>query len=190
MGYALAEALVEAGAAVTLVSGPVHLTSSALLAKSVKLMKVITAQAMYETVMREVKDCDIFLAVAAVADYRCKHPARQKMHKAAATLNLELERTPDLVAEVAKLKKKPFIVGFAAETENILTSAKEKRLRKGMDVIMANQVGPERGFNRDENAVTLLWQNQSKHFPLTSKQKLARQLIAEIGKIYRGNKHE
>jgi phosphopantothenoylcysteine decarboxylase/phosphopantothenate--cysteine ligase len=162
--------------------------SSPLLAKAeqIKLIKVVTAQDMYEAVLRQVKDCDLFLAVAAVADYRCKTVASQKLHKESATLSLELERTPDVVAEVAKLKNKPFIVGFAAETEDLLARAKEKRVRKGMDVIVANRVGQGLGFDSDENAVTVLWRDQSKNFPRTTKQKLARQLSALIGKIYKG----
>ncbi len=184
MGYALAEAALLAGAAVTLVSGPVHLTAS----EQIKRIPVVTAEEMYQAVLREVKSCDLFLSVAAVADYRCKKIAAQKIHKAAATLSLELERTADVVAEVAKLKKRPFIVGFAAETENLLARAKEKRKRKGMDVIIANRVGAGEGFESDENAVTVLWGEQAKNFPRASKQKLARQLIACLGKIYRGEK--
>jgi phosphopantothenoylcysteine decarboxylase/phosphopantothenate--cysteine ligase len=187
MGYALAEAALEAGATTTLISGPVNLASTIMAQKEqAKLIKVVTAQEMYEAVLQQIKECDLFIAVAAVADYRCKQVAKQKIHKDAATLRLELERTPDIVAEVAKLKKKPFIVGFAAETEKLVAKAKEKRMRKGMDVIIANRVGEGLGFDSDENAVTVLWQDKAKVFPRTSKQKLARQLVAWIGKIYRG----
>lgn len=187
MGYALAEAAFEAGAEVILVSGPVHLTSTVFAqTDQVKLIPVVTAQEMYEAVLRQVKHCDIFLSVAAVADYRCKKIAAQKIHKEAATFSLELERTPDVVAEVAKLKKKPFIVGFAAETDNLLERAEAKKKRKGMDVIIANRVGQGLGFNEDENAVTVLWGEQKKNFARTSKQKLARQLVAWLGKIYKG----
>jgi phosphopantothenoylcysteine decarboxylase/phosphopantothenate--cysteine ligase len=187
MGYALAEAAVEAGAEVTLVSGPVSLTSTPLSeAEQVQIIPVVTAEEMCAAVLRQVAHCDIFIAVAAVADYRCKRVAAEKIHKESATLSLELERTPDVVAQVAQLKNRPFIVGFAAETENLLARAKEKRVRKGMDVIIANRVGRNLGFDSDENAVTVLWQNKSKNFPRTGKQKLARQLSALIGKIYRG----
>jgi phosphopantothenoylcysteine decarboxylase/phosphopantothenate--cysteine ligase len=191
MGYALAEAALEAGARVTLVSGPVSLTSSLLeKAEQAQVLRVVTAQEMYETVLQQAVDCDLFLAVAAVADYRCKQVAPQKIHKEAATLNLELERTPDVVTAVAKLKNKPFIVGFAAETEQLLERAREKRLRKGMDVIVANRVGKGLGFDSDENAVTVLWQDKTKRFPRATKQKLARELSVFIGKIYRGQDHD
>jgi len=187
MGYALAEAAVEAGAQVSLISGPVNLNSPLLTQESmVKINRVVTAQEMLEAVLYQVDDCDIFLGVAAVADYRCKQIASQKIHKEAATLKLELESTPDVLAEVARRKKKPFIVGFAAETENLLITAKEKQMRKGMDVIIANRVGKGLGFNSDDNAVTVLWRDQSKSFSRTSKSKLARHLVALIAKIYRG----
>ncbi len=186
MGYALAEAAIAAGATVTLISGPVHLSSTLLTNTArAKIIHIRSAEEMYAAVMQEVKNCDIFIAVAAVADYRSKQQASQKIHKSAATWTIELERTPDIVAEVAKLPNKPFIVGFAAETEKVLERAKEKRIRKGMDVILANEVGQDLGFNSDENAVTLLCQNQSKHFPRTHKQKLAPLLIAELIKIYK-----
>lgn len=187
MGYALAEAAVLAGARVTLVSGPVHLPVSKLLAlEQVNLIQVTTAQEMHEAVMQQVKHCDIFLAVAAVADYRCKQVASQKIAKDAASLSLDLERTPDLIADVAKLKKKPFVVGFAAETENLLEKAEAKRIRKGMDVIIANRVGTGLGFNTDDNEVTMLWKGQAKEFPRASKALLAGQLLTMIEKLYRG----
>lgn len=186
MGYSLAEAALEAGAAVTLVSGPVSLSLTQSLAQEAKVIPVITAEEMHRAVLREVKDCDLFISVAAVSDYRCKRIAKEKIQKSSATLNLELERTPDIVTEVAGLKNKPFIVGFAAETEELLVRAKEKKVRKGMDVIVANRVGKNVGFDSDDNTVTVLWRNRRHHFSRNNKNALARQLIALIGKIYRG----
>jgi phosphopantothenoylcysteine decarboxylase/phosphopantothenate--cysteine ligase len=187
MGYALAQAALEAGAEVRLVSGPV---SSALLPPpQAAVIAVTTAEEMRTAVNQEVGSCDIFLAVAAVADYRCKQQAVEKITKDAAFLTLELERTPDIVAEVAKQKKRPFIVGFAAETEKLLERAKEKRRRKGMDMIIANQVGKGLCFGSDENAVTVLWasssEEKSQEFLRSSKLKLARQLITLIAETYR-----
>lgn len=187
MGYALAEAAIEAGAEVTLVSGPV----SATLPKpaKAKLLEVTSAEEMHQAVKQEVGQCDIFLAVAAVADYRVSQQASQKISKDAATLNLTLERTPDIVAEVAKQKHKPYIVGFAAETENLLEHAQEKRRRKGMNMIIANQVGQGLGFNSNDNAATVIWETKNKErsqeFSLTSKHKLARQLISLIAETYK-----
>lgn len=187
MGYALAQAALEAGAEVTLVSGPV--SSSLARPARAKIIAVTTAEEMREAVKQQVGNCDIFLAVAAVADYRCKTKAKEKISKEAAFLTLELERTPDIVAEVAKLKKRPFIVGFAAETEKLLEKAKEKQLRKGMDMIIANQVGEGLGFESDENAVTVLWetasQSQSQAFLRSPKLKLARQLMTLMTEIYK-----
>jgi len=178
MGYALAQAAMAVGAEVTLISGPVHIV------EAVKRVEVTTAEEMLTAVMQHIDQCDIFLSVAAVADYRCKKIASQKIHKKVGSLNLELEPTTDILLEVGKRKTKPFIVGFAAETENLLINAKEKRMRKGMDVIIANQVGEGVGFESDDNAVTVLWQDQSIEFSRMPKQKLARELITLIAEIY------
>jgi phosphopantothenoylcysteine decarboxylase/phosphopantothenate--cysteine ligase len=188
MGYALAQAAIEAGASVTLISGPV---STALLKpEQAELLRVVSAEEMYAAVMQQVGNCDIFLAVAAVADYRCTTIAPQKISKEAATFTLALERTPDIVAAVAKQNPRPFIVGFAAETEKLVERATEKRLRKGMDVIIANRVGEGQGFDSEENAVMVLWQNSAQEFAQTTKTKLARQLVALLGDIYRNTKGE
>lgn len=177
MGYALAVAAEEAGAAVTLVSGPVQLAKLA----RVKTIDVVSADDMLAAVMGEVANCDIFLSVAAVSDYRCKKVSAQKIKKESATLSLELERNPDIVAEVAKLEKRPYVVGFAAETENVITYAKTKMQQKKLDMIIANQVGrADVGIGSDDNAVTVLWQKEQREFAKMPKQQLARELIELI----------
>jgi phosphopantothenoylcysteine decarboxylase / phosphopantothenate---cysteine ligase len=177
MGYALAQAAQEAGAQVTLISGPTHLEKP----RRVNCIDVTSAQTMLDAVMAQIKDADIFLAVAAVADYRCKTIAPQKIAKKAEELSLVLERNPDIVSTVAKLADRPFVVGFAAETENLLAHARDKLQKKNLDMIIANQVGqPEMGIGSDENAVTVLWRDQQKDFSRMHKQKLARELIGLI----------
>ncbi len=182
MGYALAEAAVEAGAQVILISGPVSLAKP----PRVKCIDVISAQDMYAAVMKQVNDCDIFLSVAAVADYRCKTVAVQKVPKKEQALNLMLELNPDIIASVAQLKakSKPLVIGFAAETEKVLENAKAKLATKKMDMIIANKVGKEIGINSDENEVLVLWDKKQNKFPKMTKQKLARELIELIAKEF------
>lgn len=180
MGYALAQAALEAGAEVTLISGPTNL----LKPKRVECIDVINAQEMYDEVMKRMDNCDIFLAVAAVADYRCQTIAKQKIHKTDSTISLTLERNPDIVTSVAKLPVKPFIVGFAAETENVIAQAKSKREAKNMDLIVANEVGIDKGIGTDENTVTVLAKNFEKTFSAIHKSKLARELIALIAEKF------
>lgn len=173
MGFAIAEAAREAGAEVILISGPVTLATP----KDVKRLDVVSAEHMFSAVKKQISSCDIFFSVAAVADYRSKKVSKQKIHKTEETLTLTLERTPDIVAEIAAQKNRPFIVGFAAETEHVLKSAKEKRQRKDLDIIVANKVGGELGFASDENEVTVVWEKGQRSLPRMSKQKLARKLI-------------
>ncbi|VVC74900.1 Coenzyme A biosynthesis bifunctional protein CoaBC [Aquicella siphonis] len=179
MGYALAEAAREAGAAVTLISGPVSLPKPG----HMDCMSVTTAQEMYDAVMRKIPDCDIFLSVAAVGDYRCKKVHEQKIHKNQDAMTLELVRNPDIVASVGQLSPRPFIVGFAAETEHVIEQAQAKRERKGMDMIVANQVGRGAGMGADENEVTVIGKSRI-HLPSMPKGPLARQLIMMIAKEY------
>lgn len=171
MGYALAEAAQAAGAKVTLVSGPV----SMLCPERMECILVTTAEEMYQAVMQLVANYDILLAVAAVSDYRCQQVATQKIHKKEASLQLILERNPDIVASVGKLAKRPFIVGFAAETEDVLQQAKAKRKEKNMDIIIANLV--EVSMGREDNEVTVLTRDREVALPRMSKRKLARELI-------------
>ena len=181
MGFALAEAAREAGADVTLISGPVGISKPTYL----KCISVVTAQEMYEEVMRKISGCDIFLAVAAVGDYRCETVATQKIHKEDEAMQLALIRNLDIVASVGQLPERPFIVGFAAETEEVLEQAKAKRIRKKMDMIIANQLGGEFGMGSDENQVTLMGADSEVTLPPMTKRKLARHLIALIAKEYK-----
>jgi phosphopantothenoylcysteine decarboxylase/phosphopantothenate--cysteine ligase len=174
MGYALACAARDAGAEVTLISGPVALAPPS----HVKIIDVISAADMLAAV-KEQMPCDIFFSVAAVADYRVNKIATEKIPKNEAELTLRLELNPDIVATVAALKKRPIVIGFAAETHNLMAHAQAKLKNKKLDMIIANQVGqPGSGMNSDDNQVTVFWQDQHQTFPKTSKQKLARDLIA------------
>jgi phosphopantothenoylcysteine decarboxylase/phosphopantothenate--cysteine ligase len=178
MGYALAEAARESGALVTLISGPVHLP----VPQDMHFVSVISAQEMYAAVMRNVSQCDIFLSVAAVSDYRSEIIADQKIHKHGETMQLNFVRNPDIVTKVAELPERPFIVGFAAETENIKNNAQAKRERKNLDMIVANSV--QLGMGGDENEVTILSEHVDITLPLASKRQIARQLIKLITMEY------
>lgn len=182
MGYALAAAASEAGAEVTLISGPVTLACP----DRVKCIGVISAQQMYEAVMQHAAACDIFLSVAAVSDYRCSTVAPQKIAKTKEIFTLTLERNPDILASVAALQPRPYVIGFAAETENVIAHAKAKLINKNLDMIIANQVGDQIGFEQDENAVVVLTKDKQQEFTKMHKQKLARELIAFIAAINKG----
>ncbi len=184
MGYALAEAAREAGANVLLISGPVSLP----VPRHVDCQAVVSAQEMHEAVMRNMADCDIFLAVAAVADYRCQTVSSSKLHKENDVMTLTLQRNPDVVADVVKLGKKPFVVGFAAETENVLEQARAKRQRKNMDMIIANQVGGGKGIGSDDNEVTVISTRAETPILSMPKPQLARKLISMISDEYKGRK--
>ena len=174
MGYALAQAAIEAGAHVLLISGPVGLPTPL----HTKKIAVTTAQEMFSAVMANTLNCHLFLSVAAVGDYACQKIAPQKIPKTTSTLTLKFERNPDIISSVSALEKKPFIVGFAAETENIIANAKAKLINKKLDMIIANKVGHGVGMGHDDNAVTVLWKDQQREFENMSKQKLARELMA------------
>lgn len=186
MGYALAQAAREAGAEVTLISGPVSIKNPPY----VTCLPVITAEEMYAAVMQHVLACDIFLGVAAVADYRPEKQASSKIAKNEKMMQLNLTRNPDIISAVAELTPRPFVVGFAAQTEDVLTKARVKRKQKKMDMIIANQVGLGLGFNSDDNAVTVISEMHEVTLPRTSKSALARQLITLIATELRGQKHD
>ena len=182
MGYAVATAAVEAGAQVTLVSGPVALAAPA----HVQRITVQNAQAMYDAVLAAAPACDIFVAAAAVADYRPAVVQTDKLKKTAAELTLVLQRTPDILASVAALPLAPFTVGFAAETEELIAHAQAKRAAKTLDMIAANWVGrPGSGFDSDDNALHVLWEDGGVELALASKERLARELVAVIAARYR-----
>jgi phosphopantothenoylcysteine decarboxylase/phosphopantothenate--cysteine ligase len=178
-GYALAEAAIEAGAKVTLVTGPTQLGA----VERARMIHVTSANDMYDAVMARVHDCDIFIGVAAVADYRPKATAEQKIKKVDGenVLTLELIENPDIVAAVANQTPKPFTVGFAAETENLINYARKKLVAKKLDIIVANDVSNQSiGFNSDNNATTILWQGGELGLPLMSKRTLSRRIITLI----------
>jgi phosphopantothenoylcysteine decarboxylase/phosphopantothenate--cysteine ligase len=174
MGYAVARAAREAGAEVTLISGPVSLPTPAGVAR----VDVRTAREMFEAVKRDVKDADVFISVAAVADYRVKNPAAQKIKKANGHLSLELEENPDILAWVAGLPKPPFCVGFAAESENLAQNAKAKLAKKKLPLIVGNLA--QEALGRDDSAITLY--DASGEHPLGRgpKLELARKLLEHV----------
>lgn len=174
MGYALAEAAVEAGAKVTLISGPVNLTAP----ERVQTINVISAEEMYQQSMQQAPLCDIFIASAAVADYRPVDTAACKIKKQQRPFSIELTPNKDIVAAVAALDQKPYTAGFAAETDNLDEYAKSKLARKNLDLIIANDVSKsDIGFNSDDNAVTLFWPENQRILGKASKRQLARQII-------------
>ena len=176
MGYALARAAREAGARVTLVSGPTALSPP----EGVECVHIETAQQMHEAVMSRVAQAQVFVATAAVADYRPAAVAGQKIKKDGARRSLELERNPDILAAVAALPQRPFVLGFAAETQDLERNARAKLMKKGLDLIAANDVSGGRGFDADDNALMLLWPGGGTALSLQSKERLARRLVAVI----------
>jgi phosphopantothenoylcysteine decarboxylase/phosphopantothenate--cysteine ligase len=181
MGYAMAEALTHAGARVVLVSGPTALTPPAV----ERLIRVESAMHMHAAVMAEVADCAIFVATAAVADYRPEHSAVQKINKAQANISLHLVRNPDILAEVAARTPPPFTLGFAAETEALETHARAKLDAKRLNMIAANRVGDSQGgFDADDNALLVLWPDGRRELPLMSKAQAARVLVDLLAEHY------
>ena len=181
MGYAVAEAAAEAGARVTLISGPVALNAP----ERVKTLFVVSAAEMHAAVHACVEHTDIFIGVAAVADYRPATVAREKIKKSGERLALELIRNPDILASVAALPSAPFTVGFAAETGELEAAARTKLLAKNVDLLCANRVGGDSGgFGSDDNALLLVDRDGSLALPLAPKTKLARELIQQIFQRY------
>jgi phosphopantothenoylcysteine decarboxylase/phosphopantothenate--cysteine ligase len=176
MGYAIAQAAREAGAEVTLVSGPTALATP----YGVQRINIQTAEQMYDVVMSHIDQQNIFIAVAAVADWRVANPSAQKIKKdgKGRAPQLQFEPNPDILAEVAALPHQPYCVGFAAESENLLQHGKAKRERKGVPLLVGN-IGPQT-FGEDENELVLFDDKGHVKLPPGNKQKLARQLICEI----------
>ena len=174
MGYALAQAALNAGAKVTLVSGPVSL----LAPKNVQLIKVETAKQMYEAVISRAGENAVYIGAAAVADYSPVMMQAEKIKKQDEQSSLILRKNKDILADVAKLDTHPFTVGFAAETHNLEVYAKDKLARKNIDMIAANWVGQEQGgFDSEQNALHVFWESGDKNFEMTTKSQLAEQLI-------------
>jgi phosphopantothenoylcysteine decarboxylase/phosphopantothenate--cysteine ligase len=189
MGYALAEAATEAGARVTLISGPTAIEPPA----DVDTVRVETAAQMFDAVMSRLDGQQIFIGAAAVADYRPQQAAAHKMKKSSDTLQLTLERTDDILAAVSNAKQRPFTVGFAAETENLKQNARAKLRDKQLDMIAANQVGrpagntDERqdiGFNSEFNALHVMWADGGQVLQQARKSSIARQLVRLIAEHY------
>ena len=173
MGYAMASAAAAQGADVVLVSGPVNLGEP----PGMEVVYVESAEEMYTATHAAVEGADIFIAAAAVADYRPLAVVEQKIKKKDEAMSLELTRCPDILASVAALDEAPFTVGFAAETENVVEYARGKLAKKNLDMIVANRVGRDCGFDRDDNSAIALWNGGEQEFSISSKVELARNLI-------------
>ena len=181
MGFALAQALRAAGAEVTLVSGPVSLASP----PGVRCLCVESAAQMLEAVQRELPGVHIFVATAAVADYRPVAVADCKIKKTAAQFTLDMTRTTDILATVAARTDRPFVVGFAAETNEVEAHAREKLQRKNLDMIAANEVGTGKAFDCEDNALLVLWRDGGRaELPRAPKRELATALVALIAAHY------
>ena len=180
MGFSLAEACIEAGAQVTLISGPVHIATP----DRVQQIKVISALEMLAASQEAVAlGCDIFIATAAVADYRPANIAEQKIKKVGDVISIELVKNPDIVATIAQLPNKPFMLGFAAETERVEDYARAKLHAKKLDMIACNDVSrTDIGFQSDDNAMTVFWHNGMKHLEKAPKAHIARTLVALCAK--------
>ena len=185
MGFAVAEAAVQAGAHVTLVAGPVSLATPHGVAERID---VRSASAMQAAVLQRAGHTDIYIGAAAVGDYRVAQAAPQKLKKrAGAELTLQLIENPDILASLAAREPHPFLVGFAAETNAVAEYAQEKLKRKQLGLIAANQVGEGLGFESADNALSLFWPGGSSELARASKQQLARQLIAAVAERYRAS---
>jgi phosphopantothenoylcysteine decarboxylase/phosphopantothenate--cysteine ligase len=181
MGYALAIAAQQAGANVTLISGVTQLSPP----KNCTFIQIETAEQMHAAVFENLKNCDIFIGAAAVADYRPVVCGDEKIKKSVEKITLTLQKNSDILADVAALNSPPFTVGFAAETHDLETYARDKLTRKKLNMIAANWVGREEGgFERDENALDIFWQDGQKSLAMTDKLELARQLIVLIAEQF------
>ena len=178
MGFAVAAAAREAGAHVTVVSGPVQLQTPV----GVTRINVESARDMYAAVHRHVADADVFIAAAAVADFQPVTVAKQKIKKQGGSVNLELEPAPDIIKSVADMQRRPFVVGFAAETNDVEDNARIKLKRKKLDMIAANRVGDGIAFDCEDNALTVIWPGGKMEVARGPKIDVARELIALIAK--------
>ena len=181
MGYALAAAAQKAGAKVILISGITQLSPP----QNCTFIEVETAAQMHAAVFEHIENCDIFIGAAAVADYRFAEIENEKIKKNADQITLTLAKNPDILADVAALENPPFTVGFAAETHDLEIYARDKLVRKKLNMIAANWVGREKGgFDKDENALEVFWQNGKQSLEMTNKSDLARQLVMLISKQF------
>jgi phosphopantothenoylcysteine decarboxylase / phosphopantothenate---cysteine ligase len=178
MGFAVAAAAREAGAHVTVVSGPVQLPTPV----GITRINVESARDMYAAVHRQVGDADIFIAAAAVADFQPVTTAKQKIKKQGGSVTLNLEPAPDIIKSVADMAKRPFVVGFAAETSAVEDNARIKLKTKKLDMIAANEVGDGIAFDCEDNALTVIWPGGKMEIARAPKIDVARELIALIAK--------
>jgi phosphopantothenoylcysteine decarboxylase/phosphopantothenate--cysteine ligase len=182
MGYSIARAALAAGAEVTLVTGPVSLEAPA----AARLVRVESANEMFEAVKKHAKSADIFIGVAAVADYRVDKSSKQKIKKTSADLHLTLVPNPDILAWVAALPKPPYCVGFAAESQKLHEFADAKRRRKKVPLMVANLA--QHAIGADDNEITLLDDSGTHTLPRAPKPEIARQLVTYVAKLYKSRK--
>ena len=187
MGYALAEAAIESGAQVTLISGPVNIEPPS----NCNLVAIKTAKEMYESVMHHIKGADVYIGTAAVSDYSPAHINESKIKKDGtnAAMVLELKENQDILKSVSELEERPYVVGFAAETDNLIENAKKKLNNKNLDLIVANDVSDkEIGFDSDENEVTLITHEEKQLIQKQNKRKISKNIIEFIsGRINEQN---
>ncbi len=186
MGFALAAAAREAGGEVALIAGPVALGAPA----GVRRVNVETAAQMYQRVHEELADTDIFIGCAAVSDYRPATASAEKIKRSADTMELALVRSEDTLASVAALKNPPFTVGFAAETQDVERHARDKLARKRVNMIAANRVGPDCGFDTETNTLTVYWDGGESALGEGSKAVLARRLIELVAEHFGALQHD
>ncbi|CAK0765022.1 fused 4'-phosphopantothenoylcysteine decarboxylase and phosphopantothenoylcysteine synthetase [Gammaproteobacteria bacterium] len=181
MGYAIASAAAAMGAQVTLVTGPTALPTP----RGVTRIEVVSAQEMQDAVLKRIETCEIFIACAAVADYRPIATAPHKIKKKGESpMTLVLERTEDILATVNALPHRPFTVGFAAETEQLEANALDKLHRKGVDMVAANWVGGDIGFESDDNALQVYWMGGQRDLPRAQKPELAYSLLEIVAERF------
>lgn len=180
MGYAMARAAAAQGARVMLISGPVNLEEP----RGVEVHHVETAEQMYRETHAHIDGVDFFIAAAAVSDYRPADAATQKIKKHDASMSIDLVRSADILASVAALEPAPFTVGFAAETNDVRKYALSKLKKKRLDMIIANRVGRDCGFDCDENSVDVYWPGGEQSFPMAAKGELAADLLVVIASWY------
>jgi phosphopantothenoylcysteine decarboxylase/phosphopantothenate--cysteine ligase len=179
MGFAVAQAAREAGAEVLLVSGPVSVPTP----PGVRRVDVESAADMLAAVLQEIERTDIFISTAAVADYRPAHAHGQKIKKTSDRMDLAMERTADIIATVAARAPRPFVVGFAAETETVEQNARSKLLKKNLDMIAANEVGTDKAFDCEDNQLLVLWRQGRRELGRAPKSVLAQRLVALIAEV-------
>lgn len=180
MGYALAEAAFAAGAKVTLISGPTDLTIS----NEIKKVEVLTAEEMHRAVFNHLVDCDIFISAAAVCDYKADNIATSKIKKTTKMITITLTQNPDILKEVANYYPNIIRIGFAAETQNLLENAYKKLEDKNCHMIIANEVGKDKGFHSNDNQVSVITRNNNVHLKKAAKTEIAIQLIRLIHETF------